>query len=62
MQIRDPDILLAVIAQLKSQFGNQIAELNDALALAHVTNAALGAEVKQLKDNAEPPLRMGDIG
>lgn len=44
MQIRDPDTLLAIIAQLKSQFGHQLAELHDALAVANVKNVALEAE------------------
>lgn len=39
--IRDPDVLLAVVAQLKQQFGAQLVELHDALAVAHVRIAML---------------------
>lgn len=52
MPIRDPDVLLAVIAQLKSQIGTQIADWNDALAVANVQIAMLRTEIEQLKDAA----------
>lgn len=59
--IRDPDVLLAVIGQMKVQFGTQIAELNDALAVANVgiaqrdqMIAEKDAEIARLNTPAEP--------
>jgi hypothetical protein len=45
--IRDPDMLLAVIAQMKAQFGTQLAELNDALAVA---NVVIGQQQQQIAE------------
>lgn len=61
--ITDPDVLIAVIAQMKTQFGTQIAELNDALACANVGIAQRDkliadkdAEIKRLNLPSDPPL------
>jgi hypothetical protein len=51
--IRDPDMLLAVIAQMKAQFGTQLAELNDALAVANVVIGQQQQQISQLKDAAD---------
>lgn len=60
--IRDPDVLLAVIGQMKVQFGTQIAELNDALAVANVgiaqrdqMIAEKDAEIARLNTPDAPP-------
>lgn len=60
--IRDPDVLLAIIGQMKIQFGTQITELNDALAVANVgiaqrdqMIAEKDAEIARLNTPAEPP-------
>lgn len=51
--IRDPDLLLAIISQMKGQFASQLAELNDSLACAIVQRDArvkeLEAEVARLR-------------